>query len=745
MQGTYDLWLVWCSFLVAVLASYVALELAARVAGSHGRAAWIWIVFGSATMGLGIWSMHFVGMLAFHLPIRLAYDFSITLLSVVPAMLSAGLVLWLVRRGNVTGYRLALASAVLGVGIVAMHYTGMAAIPMVPAIRYDPLIFAASVAIAIVVAFVALKLAFSLAGSASGWKKFGAATVMGTAICAMHYTGMAAARFAPDAVCTIAPGAIDQVWLAGMIAFNTVAVLLGTAAIIVYDARHAEQRAQMVDALQGANAALEERTRSAELAERAVQENEARFRSLTELSSDWYWEQDEHLRFTYMSGGVLERLGVQPESFIGKSRWDAPMMVGDEALAAHKVLLEARKPFRDFVYARSTADARQGFVSISGTPLFDANGRFLGYRGVGRDITEQRQGEEALRDAHEKLTATVGVLERRNREIALLSELSNFLLSCVTVEEACNAIPKHCETLFPEEPGALYLLRASRDHLNRYASWGASQEQDPSFKPEDCWALRRGRPHVVTDPKKDAICGHVGPHHEGKPYMCVPLVVQSDLLGLMWVALADRDASGAETDATLNSKQQLAVTLSEQIALALSNIRLRENLRQQTIRDPLTGLYNRRFLEESLNREMARCKRNGNAFAVLMIDVDHFKRFNDTYGHDAGDSTLRAISGALQRSTRESDIVCRFGGEEFVIVLPDANLQGASARAQRIVEFVRVLDIIHDGKPLPSITASIGLAMFPQNGETVKALIQSADKALYEAKGAGRDRIMLAA
>jgi len=179
--------------------------------------------------------------------------------------------------------------------------------------------------------------------------------------------------------------------------------------------------------------------------------------------------------------------------------------------------------------------------------------------------------------------------------------------------------------------------------------------------------------------------------------------------------------------------------------LALSNIRLRENLRQQTIRDPLTGLYNRRFLEESLNREMARCKRNGNAFAVLMIDVDHFKRFNDTYGHDAGDSTLRAISGALQRSTRESDIVCRFGGEEFVIVLPDANLQGASARAQRIVEFVRVLDIIHDGKPLPSITASIGLAMFPQNGETVKALIQSADKALYEAKGAGRDRIMLAA
>ncbi len=221
--------------------------------------------------------------------------------------------------------------------------------------------------------------------------------------------------------------------------------------------------------------------------------------------------------------------------------------------------------------------------------------------------------------------------------------------------------------------------------------------------------------------------------------------MQSDLLGLMWITLADPASSGGETDTPMNGRQQLAIALSEQIALALSNIRLRENLRQQTIRDALTGLYNRRFLEESLNREMARCKRNGAIFSVLMMDVDHFKRFNDTHGHDAGDSVLRTVGRVLQESSREGDIACRFGGEEFVIVLPDTDREGAATRAGRILAAVRDLHVTHNGKALGSITASIGLAMHPQNGETVKALIQSADKALYAAKGAGRDRIVVAA
>jgi diguanylate cyclase (GGDEF)-like protein/PAS domain S-box-containing protein len=875
MQGTYDFWLVACSFVVAVVASFAALELAGRVVVSQGRATWAWVGGGSVALGIGIWSMHFIGMLAFHLPISLAYDAPITLLSILPAIFSAALVLGLVHRQGLSSVRLCVGAVVLGCGIAAMHYTGMAAIPIQPAVSYKPLVFTASVAVAIAVAFIALKLAFSLSGSVSRWKKFTAALVMAAGICAMHYTGMAAAIFSPDSFCAVAPGAVQNGWLASVIAFNTLVVLAVSVTIAFYDARFADRNARAARALRTANEELTARTRRAEQAESDLRESEARFRSLTELSSDWYWEQDQDFRFTRMSGGILHKLGWDPAIFVGKSRWDFPLLVDDETLSAHKALLAAHQPFHDFVYARPTPEGALTYISSSGIPLFDDAGAFRGYRGVGRDVTQhkreeeairrareqlrlaligsklalfewdiradtvflderwaemigatpgptqttiaalaqavhpddrdkvqvavlnvvkglsayyesehriqnaqghyiwlqshgkvverdiqgtalrvsgtnadishRKQAEQALQEAHLKLSSGVKALEQRNREMSLLAELSNFLISCVTVDEACSALPKYCETLFPATHGAVYLFRSSRDHLNPYASWGNTQGTLPPILPDDCWALRRGKPHTVLDMQRDSICNHVRLHEKIEPYLCIPLVVQSELLGLMWMALDVPAGQVADQAARLRDRQQLAVTLSEQIALSLSNIRLRENLRQQTIRDPLTGLYNRRFLEESLNREMARCKRKGTVFAVLMMDLDHFKRFNDTFGHDAGDSVLRSFSQALQENTREGDIACRFGGEEFVLVMPDTDLAGASTRAERILTAVRRLHVTYNDKLLGPITTSIGLAMYPQDGTTTKTIIRSVDRALYEAKGAGRDQLVLAA
>ena len=824
--------------------------------------------------------MHFIGMLAFHLPIALTYDVPITLLSVVPAVLSAALVLALVRIGTLSGFRLAAGAILLGCGIAAMHYIGMAAIPIQPPIRYDPLILSGSVAVAIAVAFVALKLAFSLSGTASRWQKFGAALVMGGGICAMHYTGMAAAIFAPESICTAAPGTIHNAWLAGIIAFNTLIVLLVTIAIAFYDARLADQNARMVEALKTANLGLTERTHRAEQLAIDLQASEQslrQFRAAMEISPDAIFLVDRaSMRFLDVNDTACAMLGYRREELLRMGPADLnayatreemqgafdkaialgsqgrPTMAERRALRrkdgsifpiemrrralrsgerdiivavaqditnreqAEAQIIRAREQLRlalvgsklalfdwnvgtgevflserwaEMIQARPgltrttmdelTAlvhpedmeklkeqalnvlkgnvdfyDAEHRVRTVSGSWFWirsrgqvverDARGRAVRLSGTNAEISERKIVEQALRDAHGKLTASVGMLERRNREIALLSELSNFLISCVTVEEACNAVPKYCEALFPGEHGALYLFRTSRDHLNPYASWGGPQEEIPFFKPEDCWALRRGRPHTVFDPKKDLVCGHIDTHHTAKPYMCVPLVVQSDLLGMIWITLADAQSSGGESDAPMNGKQQLAITLSEQIALALSNIRLRETLRQQTIQDALTGLYNRRFLEESLNREMARCKRNGAVFGVLMMDVDHFKRFNDTFGHDAGDSVLRGVAQALKENAREGDIACRYGGEEFIVVLPDTDQEGAATRARRILAAVRDLHVDHNGKLLGSITASIGLAIYPHNGETVKAIVQSADKALYEAKGAGRDRLVVA-
>jgi NO-binding membrane sensor protein with MHYT domain/serine phosphatase RsbU (regulator of sigma subunit) len=257
MQGAYNLWLVAVSYAVAVAACFAALELGGRVVSARGRAVWGWMAGGSLSIGVGIWSMHFIGMLAFHLPIALSYDAGITVSSAAPAILCAAMVLELVRQGGLHGWRLASAATLLGTGIAGMHYTGMAAIPIAPAISYQPAWFLTSIAVAIAVAYIALKLAFSLSHTARApAMKMLAALVMGGAVAAMHYTGMAAARFAPDAICTVAPGAIDNMWLAVVIAFSTGLILISTIAILTFDARFVHENAGMVAALQQANAEL---------------------------------------------------------------------------------------------------------------------------------------------------------------------------------------------------------------------------------------------------------------------------------------------------------------------------------------------------------------------------------------------------------------------------------------------------------------------------------------------------------
>jgi diguanylate cyclase (GGDEF)-like protein len=190
-------------------------------------------------------------------------------------------------------------------------------------------------------------------------------------------------------------------------------------------------------------------------------------------------------------------------------------------------------------------------------------------------------------------------------------------------------------------------------------------------------------------------------------------------------------------------KRDMARALADQIALAISNIRLRETLHRQSIRDPLTGLFNRRYLEESLQREVARAERTARPLALLMLDVDHFKRFNDSYGHEAGDAVLRALGRLLRQSVREGDIACRFGGEEFVVLLPEATLETAQERAERIRDEARRIRIHREGRYLDPVSVSFGVAIYPDHGVSAETLLAAADAALYRAKSSGRDRVMV--
>jgi diguanylate cyclase (GGDEF)-like protein len=258
MTGTFNYALVVISVLVAILASYTALDLATRIAASSGTSARAWLCGGAFSMGVGIWSMHFLGMLAFSLPIPFTYDVTITLASLLIGIVTSGFALHIVSQETLTLRKLGIAGIIMGFGICAMHYTGMAAMQMHPHASYDPLLVAASFGIAIAASLAALWIAFTLRAESewTHYAKLGAAVIMGFAITGMHYTGMAAASFSPDTVCTTTL-LVDNSWLAGTLTITTLVVLAVTLALSVIDARARSRTALMAASLQRANDELQ--------------------------------------------------------------------------------------------------------------------------------------------------------------------------------------------------------------------------------------------------------------------------------------------------------------------------------------------------------------------------------------------------------------------------------------------------------------------------------------------------------
>jgi len=210
-----------------------------------------------------------------------------------------------------------------------------------------------------------------------------------------------------------------------------------------------------------------------------------------------------------------------------------------------------------------------------------------------------------------------------------------------------------------------------------------------------------------------------------------------DVLGLL--TIASEPAAGSDPARLATTAQAIA----EQVALSLSNAKLRQVLRDQSIKDPLTGLFNRRYMEETLGRELVRAERQKTSLSLIVLDIDHFKHINDTHGHPAGDSILRKTGHFLGSSVRESDVACRYGGEEFILILPDCPKEAALAKARELCERTRVLTFPEAGGGV-EITASFGVSSFPADGIEPQSLIQAADAALYVAKRSGRNRVAAA-
>jgi diguanylate cyclase (GGDEF)-like protein len=339
----------------------------------------------------------------------------------------------------------------------------------------------------------------------------------------------------------------------------------------------------------------------------------------------------------------------------------------------------------------------------------------------------------------------ISELELTLRQHVNLRKLSSYLKASLTPAEVYAAVECFGPQLFQGTTGKLYLIHPPGDYLEHVATWGEASPNERTFPVRDCWALRRAQPHWVLDTRTEPLCGHVAPVSKSVlPYLCVPLIAQGKMLGLLHVQRLKMESRSSENAGSIESGLELAATVAEEVGLALANLNLRETLQEQSIRDPLTGLHNRRFLEDSLVRELARAKRKTQPLSIILLDIDHFKRINDTFGHGAGDMVLRRLGLVLQAYVRESDIACRVGGEEFSLLLPEGPLQIATQRAEDIRKAVNELTLKHEEQDLGAVTVSLGVATFPDHGTTADALIRAADKVLYDAKHKGRNRVVSA-
>ena len=354
-----------------------------------------------------------------------------------------------------------------------------------------------------------------------------------------------------------------------------------------------------------------------------------------------------------------------------------------------------------------------------------------------RNITRTKESELQLKQLNDELESRLNQLQQRNQEILLLSQMNDFLQACLTLEEAYKTFRTLIQPLFPGCSGGIFITKASRDFVEAVATWGNLPIGETAFHPKDCWCLRRGREHWVNQDQIDLLCHHSDRTSPPKATLCLPMMAQGETLGLFYLY---SDCP----DQLCESKRQLASTVAEQMALAIANLQLREELQNRSIRDPLTGLYNRRYLEESLEREINRARRNQHSVGVIMIDIDHFKRFNDTFGHDAGDAVLQEVGKLLKSSLRSSDIACRYGGEEMTLILPEASLENTRKRAEEVRQLIKQINLEHKRQSLGPVTASLGVACFPEHGTTGFSVIHVADTALYQAKKQGRDRVVVA-
>ncbi|MBI2799193.1 MAG: diguanylate cyclase [Gammaproteobacteria bacterium] len=463
------------------------------------------------------------------------------------------------------------------------------------------------------------------------------------------------------------------------------------------------------------------------------------FRDVALNAPTMLWVSDEHGAVVFQNEQYLRFTGLSAAQAMAPDSWLNVVHPEDRkpAMQAYTAALKVHRAFA-VEYRLRQHDGRYRDVVDRAQPRHDAAGQFRGYIGATFDITERKQQEEALR-------ASTMAIENRSHELNVLYALKSDLQVCRTIEETRPVLIHYGEQLFLTRPTRIYLHNNSRDLVEPFLNLNSELDPAEMFPPEQCWALRKGKIHLEqVRAGKPVMCPN-GTRCGRTAYMCVPMAAFGETIGVLQVDLTNigDGMTPASTPTPVADLERVGLMAADEIGTAIEELKLRARLRNQSIRDPLTLLFNRRYFMETLEREVYRARQGRRPLALLMLDLDHFKQFNDTHGHTGGDLVLKEFGKVLQATVRGGDVACRYGGEEFAVVMLDCPSDGAAKRAEEIRNATMKIASEYHGATLSGVTTSIGIAVFPDDADTIEQLIARADAALYAAKAAGRNRVQL--
>jgi len=690
---SWNISLVLLSVLVATIGSFAALTHAQRMRDSTGRMATLWMVVGGSTLGVAIWSMHFIGMLALHLPVPLSFDKTLTLLSVFPAIAAALLGFKVLRQASISYTRIIVSSLLMGAGISLMHYTGMAALKMNPAITYQPFMFMLSVAIAVFASWGALLMMCQ--GERIRLRPFFrfvlGAIIMGLAISGMHYTAMFGAIIQPGSLCQAGEDRIDHNLLTLLISVTSLLWFGGGIFASLFDRRLAQQCAQALAALERKHLLLQaEAERQSVAITRALRDSEEQLRTTLRSAPDAVIICEQDGRIVDVNDKVIDVLEYDRDALCRMSVFDLVPAAWRETYRQGFALILS--DHEHHVYEIRLVKKHGGKIPMEMNAVLLPNGRLYGSC---RDITEHKAAKRALQDSEENMhrllnSVAEGMYGVDNMGVCTFVNAA--FLRILGFDSIEQVVGLHMHTLI---------------HHTRV--------DGSPYPAEECRMYKAFKAKVAIHVEDEVFWRRDGTAVPVE-YWSHPVIKEGGVVGAVATFLDSTERKLVE-----------------------------QRVHQLAFYDALTGLPNRRLLQDRLNQAIAVSERNERYGALMFLDMDNFKALNDTKGHDVGDFLLIEVARRLEACVRDGDSVARLGGDEFVVVLEmlSSKVDEAVAQAELVGEKIReaLNQPYHLSQHVHLSTSSIGIVLFKGYGESIDNLLKYADTAMYQAKAAGRNTI----